>query len=75
MEIDEESYESIEKFKEIARIQYDYYKNLATLSLASIGAILAFIAKVFPSTTNSILCSIVSFSILKSISQKTSKNV
>ena len=59
MEIIKESYESIGEFKELGRIQYDYYKNLATLSLASIGAIIAFVVKVFPNTTISPLYSVV----------------
>jgi len=44
MDIKEEYLESLEKYKEIARIQYDYFKHLSVLSTASIGAILTFIA-------------------------------
>ena len=47
--------DSLEKYKEVARIQYDYFKHLSLLSTASIGAILAFISKTSSLTYVSIL--------------------
>lgn len=52
-----EFFESIEKLKEVSRIQYDYFKHLTTLSTASIGAIIAFVTKVFPASN----CIIIAF--------------
>jgi hypothetical protein len=55
MDIKEEYFEYLEKSKEIARIQYDYFKHLSVLSTASIGAILAFIANSSSITYSTVL--------------------
>lgn len=54
-----EFFESMEKLKEVHRIQYDYFKHLTTLSTASIGAIIAFVTKVFPAS-NCIIIAVIS---------------
>lgn len=40
-------YESLEKIKEVDRLQYDYFKHFTTLNTASILIIVAFIEKIF----------------------------
>jgi hypothetical protein len=51
--------ESMEKMKEVQRIQYDYFKHLTTLSTGSILIIVAFLEKVFSEPTG-IFLSIIS---------------
>lgn len=48
MEKHEEYRDSFDKFKEIPRLQHDYFKHVSTLSLLSIGTILTFIVKIMP---------------------------
>lgn len=50
-----EALNALEKFKEIERLRFDYFKQLSILSTSSIGAILAFIAKLLPTTNFRIL--------------------
>lgn len=54
---------TLEHFKEIPRLQYDYFKHLSTISTASIGAVMAFVVKLFSSSAIEILAglSVVSF--------------
>jgi hypothetical protein len=51
--------ESMEKMKEVQRIQYNYFKHLTTLSTGSILIIVAFLEKVFSEPTG-IFLSIIS---------------
>lgn len=51
--------ESMEKMKEVQRIQYDYFKHLTTLSASSILIIVAFLEKVFNSP-NCIILALIS---------------
>lgn len=51
--------ESLEKLKEVQRIQYDYFKHQTTLSIGSILIIVAFLEKVF-STPECIVLALIS---------------
>lgn len=39
---------SIDRFKEVQRLQYDYFKHLTTLSVGSIGVIATLVLKALP---------------------------
>ncbi|MCJ7589511.1 MAG: hypothetical protein MUQ00_16680 [Candidatus Aminicenantes bacterium] len=54
-----EALHALELFKEVERFRFDYYKQLSILSTGSIGAILAFIIKLLP-TSNCIILAILS---------------
>jgi len=54
---------SVDRLKEVQRIQYDYFKHLTTLSVGSIGVIATLVLKVLPEPKCMVLLiiSIISF--------------
>ncbi len=44
------SLDSLERLKEVLRLQFEYFRQLSTLSTASIGAMIAFFTKIPPTS-------------------------